>query len=139
MLFVWNEIYRVGIPLIDEQHQRLFGIANRFHDAVVRHDGRSALLPMFDELAEYTVYHFHEEEQWMAEFAYPGLPKHRGYHEKLANLVVTYRRLLAENADGIEARALDFIKMWLNAHVLGNDKEIGAYATVRDRRLGRDG
>lgn len=130
-LFVWDEIYRVGIPTIDEQHRRLFDIANRFHDAVVRREGRPALLAVFDELAEYTAYHFREEEQRMAEVGYPDLLKHRGYHERLVGLVVTYRKQLSEGVDGIEARATDFIKMWLNAHVLGTDKEIGKYALER--------
>ena len=134
-LFVWDEIYRVGISTIDEQHQRLFDIVNRFHDAVVRREGRWALVSAFDELAEYTAYHFRDEEQRMAEVGYPDLARHRGYHEKLVDLVITYRAQLAAGADGIEARALDFIKMWLNAHVLGTDKEIGRY--VVERRIGK--
>lgn len=130
-LFVWDEIYRVGIPTIDEQHQRLFDIVNRFHEAVVRREGRWALVAAFDELAEYTVYHFREEEQRMAEVGYPDFTKHRGYHQKLVDLVATYRQQLAEGVDGIEARAVDFLKMWLNAHVLGTDKDIGKYAVGR--------
>jgi hemerythrin-like metal-binding protein len=130
-LFVWDEIYRVGIAAIDEQHQRLFDIVNRFHDAVLRREGRWALVSLFDELAEYTVYHFREEEQRMAEVGYPDLSSHRGYHQRLVGLVATYRQQLADGVDGIEARAVDFIKMWLNAHVLGTDKDIGRYALGR--------
>jgi len=127
-MFVWDEIYRVGIPMVDEQHQRLFAIANRFHGAVERGETRNALLAIFDELLDYTAYHFAEEEQKMAEIGYPDLEKHRGYHRKLVSLVETYRHQLAEGASGIEARALEFIRTWLYAHVLGTDKEVGAYA-----------
>src|SRR5690554_5584983 len=97
-MFVWDEIYRVGIPMVDEQHQRLFAIANRFHGAVERGETRNALLAIFDELLDYTAYHFAEEEQKMAEIGYPDLEKHRGYHRKLVSLVETYRHQLAEGA-----------------------------------------
>jgi hemerythrin-like metal-binding protein len=133
-LFKWDEIYRVGIASIDEQHQRLFEIANRLDDAWRKHHDHAALCVIFGELLDYTVYHFADEERHMAALGYPDLARHRGYHEKLARLVRGYQERLAAREPGIEPRILEFIRMWLNAHVLGTDKEIAAYVSSPRRR-----
>lgn len=126
-LFEWDEIYRTGIASIDEQHQRLFEIANRLHEAWQERHDHAALCAIFTELLDYTVYHFADEERHMAALGYPGLARHRGYHEKLTGLVRGYHERLAAREPGIESRILEFIRLWLNAHVLGTDKEIAAY------------
>ncbi|MEK7190788.1 MAG: fumarate/nitrate reduction transcriptional regulator Fnr, partial [Pseudomonadota bacterium] len=61
----WDPVYRIGIDVIDRQHQKLFDISNRFYDAWRRHARRAVLCRIFDELLEYTGYHFAEEERLM--------------------------------------------------------------------------
>ncbi len=129
-LFVWDEIYRIGIASIDEQHQRLFEIANRLYDAWQGRHDHAVRCAIFQELLDYTVYHFADEERHMAALGYPDLVRHRGYHEKLAGVVRDYSKRLAAREPGIEPRILEFLHMWLNAHVLGTDKEIAAYRRV---------
>jgi hemerythrin-like metal-binding protein len=129
-IFEWDSIYETGVASIDQQHRRLFDIANRLHDAWQRREGRETLIRIFDELLEYTVYHFDDEERVMRAVSYPDLARHHGYHEKLKGLCATYREQLGKGTEGIETRALEFVRMWLNAHVLGVDKEIGSYQTA---------
>jgi hemerythrin len=47
------------------------------------------------------------------------------------DLVRQYHAQLQAGVPDIETRALEFVKMWLTAHVLGTDREIGAYAAER--------
>lgn len=126
-LLEWDEIYRIGIASIDEQHQRLFKIANRLHDAWQERHDHAAVCALFGELLDYTAYHFADEEREMAALGYPDLARHRGYHEKLARQVRSYHERLAAREPGIEPRLLEFLRIWLVAHVLGTDKEIAAY------------
>lgn len=128
-LFEWDEIYRTGIASIDEQHQRLFAIANRLHDAWqegaprpcgavhgLRRTAGLHGLPLRGRGAT------HDGAR-----GYPGLARHRGYHDKLAGLVHGYHPRLRARETGIEPRILEFLRLWLNAHVLGTHKEIAAY------------
>jgi CRP/FNR family transcriptional regulator len=126
-LLAWDSAYSIGVDAIDEQHRRLFDISNRFYDAWRVRAGRDALCRIFDELLEYTRYHFAEEEKLMRQIGYPGLPQHRRSHEELVDLVGRFRRQLESGALGIETEALEFVKTWLNIHVLEDDRDIGDY------------
>lgn len=51
-LFVWQDIYSVGVEVIDNQHKKLLEIANRFHAAFERGEGRAMLSGIFNELVD---------------------------------------------------------------------------------------
>jgi hemerythrin len=126
-LFTWNKIYSVGNERMDAQHQRLFEIANRFHDAFEKKLGTSTLCAIFDELVDYTQTHFAEEEQLMRAGHYPDFDRHKENHEKLVGLVAWYREALARGEPGIEERAMGFIRTWLTGHILGMDTKYRDY------------
>lgn len=134
---VWDPAYRIGVEAIDRQHQRLFDIGRRFYDACRQHARRARLRRIFDELLEYTAYHFAEEEQLMQQVGYPSLPRHRVNHEELVELVNYHRSRLAGNAPDAERQALEFVRTWLRAHVLDADKEIGVYLDGRHANSSR--
>ena len=129
----WDPIYRIGVDVIDRQHQKLFGIGNRFYNAWRQRVRGAALSRIFDELIEYTAYHFAEEERLMKEIGYPALPQHRANHEELVELVNHYRKLLKDRVPGAEKQALEFIRTWLRAHVLDADRKIGVYLAGKKR------
>lgn len=124
-LLDWDPVYRIGVETIDRQHRQLFDIGNRFYSAWRQQTRRSELCRIFDELLEYTGYHFAEEERLMQQIDYPDLIQHRSDHAQLVKRVKQYRtRIKAGTADA-ERQALDFMKTWLQTHVLEADKDIG--------------
>jgi hemerythrin len=125
--FTWSQIYSVGNDKIDQQHQQLFDIANRYADALERGMGRKTLIGIFNELVAYTAYHFKEEESMLQDGGYPELEAHRKNHEKLVKLVMHYKQQLDMGEAGVEQRALDFIQTWLNGHILGMDRKYREY------------
>jgi CRP/FNR family transcriptional regulator len=127
----WDPSYAIGVEAIDRQHQRLFDIGQRFHDACRQHARRAQLRGIFDELLEYTAYHFAEEERLMQQVGYPALSRHRANHEELVELVNHHRSQLAAAAPEAERQALEFVRAWLRAHVLDADKDIGAHLARR--------
>jgi len=129
----WDPSYRIGVDVIDRQHQKLFGIGNRFYNAWRQRVRGAALSRIFDELIEYTAYHFAEEERLMQEIGYPALPQHRANHEELVELVNHYRMQLKSRAPGAEKQALEFVRTWLRAHVLDADRKIGVYLAGKKR------
>ena len=121
-LFVWQDIYSVGVEAIDNQHKRLFAIANRFHAAYESGAGRPALAAIFRELVNYTVTHFADEERMLQAFDYADYDRHKANHEKLVGLVLGYQRRMESGEPGVEPQAMNFIKTWLSGHVLGMDR-----------------
>lgn len=129
-LFEWHDIYSVGDADIDAQHKRLFDIANRMHEVHVARSGRHALLSVFYELLDYTATHFQLEEEFMARHRFPELHQHKEQHQKLVKLVLNYKTLLERSEPDAEQRALDFIRLWLNGHILGSDRNYGEHVTT---------
>jgi len=121
--FEWSEIYSVGNQELDQQHQKLFDIANRYNTALEGEVGQKSLIRIFNELVEYTGFHFQREEELMREGGFPGFESHKQNHEKLVKLVMYYKQELDMGGLGIEQRALDFIKTWLSGHILGMDRK----------------
>lgn len=128
-LFVWKDIYSVGNSTIDNQHKKLFEIANRFSNAYEQNQGRQVLGGIFQELLEYTRFHFEDEERLMREANYPDYPQHKANHEKLVNVVLNLKKNFEQGEAGIEQRIMDFIKMWLNGHILGMDRNYRAHVS----------
>jgi len=128
-LFVWKEIYSVGNPQIDEQHQKLFEIANRFSRAYDENTGSESLTSIFEELLAYTQFHFRDEEALMKKCGFPDFDKHRANHDKLINVVLSLKKNFEAGEDGIEERIMEFLKMWLNGHILGMDRSYRSHVT----------
>lgn len=130
-LFNWTDIYSVGVDAIDEQHQQLFDIANRFHYAYENKSGRRVLEAIFGELVAYTQVHFADEERMMREYKYPDFDTHKNNHDKLVKLVGWYLQQFESGEDGIEETAMNFIKTWLNGHILGMDRKYSPYLAAQ--------
>lgn len=130
-LFVWQDIYSVGVESLDMQHQKLFEIANRFHEAYTNNRGRRVTGFIFAELINYTSLHFEEEERLMRENAYPDFFRHKENHDKLVGLVLKYKEQFEQGEEGIEQRVMEFIKTWLNGHILGMDRNYRPYLTSK--------
>lgn len=126
-LFEWETVYSVGVDRIDEQHKKLFSIANRFQEAYERGEGRRALGAIFNELIDYTAVHFEDEERLMRDRNYPDYPRHKENHEKLVKLVLAYKERFEKDETGIENQVMGFIKNWLNGHILGMDRNYKSY------------
>lgn len=112
----------MGVEAIDNQHMRLFAIANRFHAACEAGAGRPVLAAIFRELVDYTVTHFADEERMLQDCGYADYDRHKANREKLVGLVLGYQRRMEGSEPGVEPQAMNFIKTWLSGHVLGMDR-----------------
>ncbi len=99
---VWSEALSVGAPLIDQHHQRLFTLIGNLFAAMRDGAAKGSLEPIFDELLDYTVYHFDAEERAFAEFSYPQAERHIGFHQEL---VAKARELRADLAGRVTVPA----------------------------------
>jgi len=118
--FEWQDSYSVGVALVDDDHKNLVGILNSAVHAVSEHKGSEAVREIFDDLLEYTVYHFSHEEALLERTQFPGLEEHRAIHDRLIRKLLTfhqdYRRRTVDIAD-----VANFLIEWLLTHILEED------------------
>ena len=94
-IFPWDDNFNTGLASVDLQHRKLVQLLNQLASSVAFGSDTIQLNAIFDELLDYTVYHFENEEaiwhQYMPDD--PSESRHRTAH---AEFVQTVRRLQSE-------------------------------------------
>ena len=124
-IFPWDDHFKVGIPLIDQQHYRLVELLNQLAREVVFEAQFSHLGEIFNALLDYTIYHFQTEETiWEKYFPNDVLQtQHKQVHQ---NFIDTIKRLKEEQNSRstmeIAQETLGFLARWLASHILETDR-----------------
>ena len=124
----WTQQHSVAVPEMDEQHRRLFDLTNDLHEAMRLGKGRAKLESALGQLTTYTVQHFSAEEQLMKRLAYPQLGEHIVEHRRLVQQVEDLRRKLADGEAVLSMEVMDFLRDWLNNHIMGTDTKYSTFA-----------
>lgn len=126
--FVYTKAYETGIPMVDEEHRRLFEIiahANEVVHAQFLHDKYDEIIQILKELREYTVMHFHDEEAYMESIHYDGLEAQKRVHEAFVDKLNSLDLNDMENRqDEYLDELLNFLLDWLKNHIMKMDKKI---------------
>lgn len=124
----WKEEYSVGFSLIDEQHKKLFEIANRAYDLLKNElliDKYDRIAEIISELQDYTVYHFKTEEEYMQSIGYKKFfsqkVAHNDFLEKMKNIDLNK---IDDGQNEYLLGILDFVGDWLVYHIIKQDKLI---------------
>lgn len=89
-IFPWDNNFNTGLPKVDEQHRKLVDLLNVLASHVAFQTAIPQLNKIFEELADYTVYHFQtEEEIWKTYLGDdPAEGEHRATHARFVAEVV---------------------------------------------------
>ncbi|MFA6922110.1 MAG: bacteriohemerythrin [Gallionella sp.] len=123
-VFPWNKNFETGLPQIDEQHQQLVRLLNVLASHLAFQSDAPTLNTVFDELANYAVYHFQTEEAIWHQFLADDVSeeKHRCTH---AGFLESVLKLKAEAgikpSDDVFDSVLLFLTHWLAFHILEDD------------------
>ncbi|MFW6260638.1 MAG: bacteriohemerythrin [Spirochaetota bacterium] len=127
----WTPTLSVGIDVFDEHHRRLFGLIDRLYRAMRAGSSREVLGPLFDELIDYTVYHFAAEERAFAEFAFEHADEHRSRHAELVEQAQALRADLDSGKPMVAVEVMQFLRDWVTGHI---QREDSRYANLlRDK------
>ncbi len=126
-LINWKESLSVGIEYIDNQHKELVRIINKLNDAMLQDKGSEEMSGILDDLAEYTKSHFKSEEHLMQKYDYPQTSDHIKEHEKLTKEVKDFAENYRQGKAIITLPVMNFLKDWLNNHILETDKLLGQF------------
>lgn len=130
MHFAWKKEYEIGIERIDQQHQKLFQIADHIYSLLKDEfyiDKYDQIMALIDELKDYTVFHFQTEEEYMRSINYPGYISHKAQHDRFVDKINSIDvHAIDQDQDAYLLDILDFVVNWISNHILKMDKMITA-------------
>lgn len=125
----WDDSYLLGIPEIDNQHKKLLSVANDLYDAASGSAENYTLRmsKVLKALTDYTVYHFGEEEKFMARYGYQAVALHKKEHDSFVNEVNSQIRKLGAGSQGDALVFYKFVAGWVLTHIAKEDRIWAAF------------
>lgn len=123
----WRQGFRIGIDAVDGEHKHLFELVKNLEVETVH--------KTIDELLEYVVTHFTNEQALMEASGYPDFQRHLQMHEQLGQQVAEF---LSGRQDWTEERVNDlrkFLNKWLVGHILTHDLRFGNWYRDQQKHL----
>ncbi len=123
-IFPWSDNFATGIDIVDVQHHRLVDLLNKLAIYMSYGANDLALYAVFDDLADYTVYHFQTEENiWNQYVAGDEMTLiHAQTHKNFVAEVVRVRGLAGALSDeAATEQIVSFLANWLAFHILEDD------------------
>lgn len=134
VFFEWEDRYRLGVDVLDRQHERLVKLVNEFYEAMYAGQGRNVLEKTLNALLAYTETHFHTEERLMALHDYPEQTEHRRVHQRMREHVATLKARFDAGHLTSPVQISNFLKNWLSKHILETDKRLQPFLRHVDPR-----
>lgn len=115
----WRQGFKVKIDQVDDEHEHLFKLIKALNLESVE--------KTVEELLEYVVVHFSNEQALMEKCAYPAFEQHIRLHEDFASRVADF---LGDGSAWSEERVQElrrFLNKWLVGHILTHDLRFGKW------------
>ncbi len=130
-LLVWNDTMSIGVPEIDDQHKRLFRLANDVEATLRSGFDKEAVQNDLRILCDYAVEHFAAEEALMDMDAYPEYDKHMSEHMLCTTKALDFLEAFSEDKEVDMAAFLQFVTFWIHDHILNVDMTLGTFLRGR--------
>ena len=115
----WREGFKIGVAQVDQEHRHLFTLVRALNlDSVDR---------TVEELLDYVVTHFSNEQELMEKSGYPAFEQHLKLHEEFGAQVAEF---LGSEGAWTEDRVQElrrFLNKWLIGHIMTHDLRFGKW------------
>lgn len=113
----WRDGFKINIPQIDAQHKHLFALVKALDiDDVDK---------TVEELLDYVVTHFSDEQECMEKSGYPAFEQHLKLHEEFAAQVADFLGNGEPWTDDRMHNLRHFLNKWLIGHIMTHDLRFG--------------
>ncbi len=125
----WNDSFKIGVALIDEQHKALFDAMDDLYAACSVGKGRQEVVKTVEFLENYVVKHFSDEEQLQKSSGYPKYAAHKKIHDDFILQVRNLKKDIAEHGPTVVsvAKMNTMLSGWLLNHIKNVDTELAQY------------
>ena len=121
-----TELIELGNAEIDEQHHRMFQLADAIVESLVNAGaddvGRDPL-DLLQAFIDFSYQHFRFEEDLMRSVDYPGTEPHAKDHSALLTQIA-WDRYRFEQSHGNVAQITGYLRNWMNRHIDHQDREL---------------
>jgi hemerythrin len=125
MSITWKNEYSVGVPEMDNQHQKLVTLLNQLDESMGKGKGKEVIGKILAELVKYTQTHFSNEEFLLLSHNYPDLSSHKLEHVKLTQRVLAFKNDFDAGKATLTIPVMNFLENWLVNHIQVRDKLYG--------------
>jgi hemerythrin len=115
----WRDGFKIGVAQVDQEHRHLF--------TLVRALNLDSVDQTVEELLDYVVTHFSNEQELMEKSGYPAFEQHLRLHEEFAAQVADF---LGSGVEWSEDRVQElrrFLNKWLIGHIMTHDLRFGKW------------
>lgn len=130
--FKWEDVTKINIGFIDEQHKKLVDLTNKLHDSIINQEDDTIIGEVLQELLDYTIYHFKHEEAFMTEYNFMKCNLHKIIHDGFTNQVRQLNEKYKAGERNLSLKTLNFLKDWLINHIGKCDVEYGDFIKSRN-------
>lgn len=131
-MVTWSEDYAVSVQVFDQHHQKLFALVDNLYQGLRAGTNQETLKELFDDLIDYTGYHFGAEEKAFEHFQYPGCDGQKKQHAELVRRVLELRADLENGKSMVAVEVMEMLRDWLVKHIKGCDKLYAEFFAGRD-------
>jgi hemerythrin len=133
--FGWKEIYSVNNPNIDNEHKKLFDIAQEAFIEVEPTLKTRKIKEVLTKLYDYMKTHFKHEEEYMAQISYPHIEDHKKLHIEIIHSINTFvKKLPSQSEDTFEKELAKIIDIALVHHIIQEDRKIIAWVKTNMKK-----
>jgi hemerythrin len=126
MAFKWDEKYATGVPEVDEQHRKLFGMLDDLERRLTRSEPPNRMADLLEKFKKYTVDHFAWEEVCMDRTGCSTACVNKMAHQRFLRML---NRALADHTTNPDSREV-FVALhqegetWLKEHICAIDVKL---------------
>jgi hemerythrin-like metal-binding protein len=123
-LMDWSDKLDVGVDNMNHQHKKILSLMNNLYEAFEQKKEFDQFISILDELKDFTIKHFAEEEAYMESINFEGIQVHTGIHQQLLEKFTSNYQTIT-NERKLTQEFFDFLKFWLSSHIQGIDIKYG--------------
>jgi len=115
----WRDGFKINIQQTDDEHRHLFHLVKALDLTTID--------KTLEELLEYVVTHFSNEQALMEQSGYPAFEQHLKLHEEFSAFVGEF---LGSSSEWNEDRVQElrrFLNKWLIGHIMTHDMRFGKW------------
>ena len=117
----YTESYRVGIELVDRQHEQLFEAVNELGRALSAGAGCEAVERHVAGLVRLAESHFKTERAILEPLGGPEFESHMTEHRMISNWLDWLHFQVRTGTLGVSDRHLEVLRTWVKVHVVETD------------------
>ena len=128
-LLSWKSEYSVNEVELDSHHKKLFDILNSVYENTMNSLEVDCVLPVIEELSQYTRYHFSLEEEHMRNRGFQDIANHIAEHRKFSQSIKMLKSHYHGNNLEVTKELIVVLGDWLIQHVLKMDRKYSELST----------